>query len=96
MLNNEKSILVAYINVAGFNKERAMLMLTNVREYIKTECYNNKMPSDDSMIILALPSDRTEIVLLNAKYPDYEQIKKDAEQILNNLIEKENINKLDE
>lgn len=87
MLNNEKTILVAYIDITGFNKERAMLMLTNVREYIKSECYNNKIPSDDSMIILTLPADRTEIVLLNSKYPDYEQIKSDVEQILNNFIE---------
>ena len=89
MLNNEKAILVVYLDTTRFNREKGMVMITNIREYIKKEFYNVKMPSDDSLIILVLPSDRTEIVLLNAKYPDYNQIKKDAEKILNDFINNE-------
>ena len=85
MLNNEKSILVVYVDITNFKKEQAMQLLNNVKSTLESKFYNRKHPEDDSLVIIVMPADRTEIVLLNSKYPDYEQLKKDAEQILENL-----------
>jgi len=91
MLNQDKSILIAYLNTAIMNKEKGTLFLTKFRQYLEERFINTKEVNDDSLVILVVPADRTEIVLLNSKYPNYEQIKKDAEQILENYIHKEKI-----
>ena len=91
MLNQDKSILIAYLNTVMMNKEKGIMFLTQFRHYLEEQFINTKEINDDSLVILVVPADRTEIVLLNAKYPDYEQIKKDAEQILNDYINKEKI-----
>ena len=80
MQNCEKAILVAYINITNVNRERGMLMLNNYGEYLKKEFSNEKDINDDSLITLVMPSDRTEIQLLNARYPDYKKIVELSEQ----------------
>jgi len=89
MLNQDKSILVAYLNTTMMNQEKGMAFLTQFRHYLEEKFINIKEINDDSIVILTVPADRTEIVLLNAKYPNYEQIKKDAETILNEYLNKE-------
>ena len=91
MLNQDKSILIAYLNTTNMNREKGMQFLNQFKLYLEEKFINTKEINDDSLIILTVPADRTEIVLLNSKYPDYEQIKKDAEQILENYINKEKI-----
>ena len=91
MLNQDKYILVAYLNTTNMNREKGIQFLNQFKLYLEGKFINTKEINDDSLVILVVPADRTEIVLLNAKYPDYEQIKKDAEQILNNYINKEKI-----
>lgn len=90
MLNQDKSILVAYLNTTMMNKEKGIAFLTQFRQYLEEKFINTKEINDDSLIILTVPADRTEIVLLNSKYPDYEQIKKDAKEMLDKYL-KENI-----
>ena len=91
MLNQDKSILIAYLNITNMNREKGMIFLNQFKLYLEGKFVNTKEINDDSLIILTVPADRTEIVLLNSKYPDYEQIKKDTEQILNDYINKEKI-----
>lgn len=91
MLNQDKSILVVYLDITNMSREKGIAWLNQFRNYIKDQFINNKEINDDSLVTLIVPADRTEIVLLNAKYPDYKQIKKDAEQILENYINKEKI-----
>lgn len=89
MLNQDKSILVAYLNTTMMSKEKGIAFLTQFRHNLEEKFLNTKEINDDSLVILTVPADRTEIVLLNAKYPNYEQIKKDAETILNKYLNKE-------
>jgi len=91
MLNQDKSILVVYLDITNMSREKGIAWLNQFRNYIKDQFINDKEINDDSLVILIVPADRTEIVLLNAKYPNYEQIKQDAEQILENYINKEKI-----
>ena len=88
MLNQDKSILIAYLNTTVMNKEKGMQFLSQFKSYLEGKFVNTKEINDDSLIILTVPADRTEIVLLNSKYPDYEQIKNDAEKILDDYINK--------
>ena len=87
MKNNEKTILVAYLDITSMNKEKGMISLNNLKNYLESKFYNDNNKYDDSLVIITLPADRTEVVLLNSKYPNYEQLKKDAEQIIENLKE---------
>lgn len=91
MLNQDKSILVAYLNTYNMNKEKGLVLVNQFKHYLEEKFINTKEINDDSLVILVVPADRTEIVLLNSKYPDYEQIKKDAELVLENYINKEKI-----
>ncbi len=91
MLNQDKSILVVYLDITNMSREKGIAWLNQFKNYVKDQFINYKEINDDSLVTLIVPADRTEIVLLNAKYPDYEQIKKDAEQILENYINKEKI-----
>lgn len=91
MLNQDKAILVAYLNTTNMNREKGMQFLNQFKLYLEGKFINMKEINDDSLIILTVPADRTEIVLLNSKYPNYEQIKKDAEKLLENYINKEKI-----
>jgi len=86
MLNQDKSILVAYLDITKMNKERGTIFINQFKNYIKNQFYNTKEINDDSIIILVIPADRTEIVLLNAKYPDYEQINKEAKEWLDEYL----------
>ena len=90
MLNRDKSILIAYLDVTKMNKEKGIIFVHQFKNYIETQFYNTKEINDDSLVILVIPADRTEIVLLNAKYPNYEQIKKDAKELLDEYLHGEN------
>lgn len=86
MLNQDKSILVAYLDITKMNRERGVIFVNQFKNYIENQFYNTKEINDDSIIILVIPADRTEIVLLNAKYPDYEQINKEAKEWLDEYL----------
>ena len=92
MLNCEKSILVIYVNVENIGREKGMAMLINIKEYIKKEFYNEKEINDDSLVIIVLPSDKMEVQLLNARYPDYKTIIESSEKIINEYLN-ENLKK---
>lgn len=92
MLNQDKSILVAYLNTYNMNREKGLVLVHQFKQYLEDKFINTKEINDDSLVILVVPADRTEIVLLNCKYPDYEQLKRDAEEILNNYINKKYLN----
>lgn len=89
MLNQDKSILVAYLDVTKMNRERGVIFVNQFKNYIESQFYNDKEINDDSIVILVIPADRTEIVLLNAKYPDYEQINKEAKEWLDEYLHSE-------
>lgn len=86
MLNQDKSILVAYLDITKMNRERGVIFVNQFKNYIENQFYNTKEINDDSIIILVIPADRTEIVLLNAKYPDYEQINKETKEWLDEYL----------
>ena len=75
MLNCDKSILVCYLNVYHCNEATGGRMLNKVKK-ILDDCFftNTKEKNDDSLVILVIPADYTEIKLLNARYPDYKTI----------------------
>lgn len=91
MLNQDKSILIAYLNTHNMGYSKGIEFLNQFKKYLEEKFINTREINDDSVVILVVPADRTEIVLLNSKYPNYEQIKKDTEQILNDYINKEKI-----
>ena len=86
MLNQDKSILVAYLDITKMNRERGVIFVHQFKNYIENQFYNTKEINDDSIVILVIPADRTKIVLLNAKYPDYEQINKEAKEWLDEYL----------
>ena len=89
MLNRDKSILVVYLDVTRMNREKGMLFLNEIRNYLDNKFYNTKEINDDSLVVLPIPADRTEIVLLNSKYPDYEQFKNEINEILDEYLNNE-------
>ena len=94
MLNCDKAILVAYINVYDVNRAKGVQMVSQYKEYLEGSFYNEKEINDDSLIILVVPSDRTEIQLLNARYPDYEKLENFAKhKMIEFMEEQEKISK---
>lgn len=81
--NCDKSILVIYLNVEGISRHSARLNMAQVLQYIKSEF--NPMDEDDSMVILVVPSDKTEIKLFNPNCLNVtdEEIKEFEENIKN-------------
>lgn len=91
MLNCDKVILVAYIDVYNISKENGIQKFAQLKNYIEDKFYNEKEINDDSLIILVLPSDKTEIQLFNARYPDYKKLEEFAQQKIIEYFEKEKI-----
>ena len=67
MLNQDKSILVAYLNTYHVNREKGLVLVNQFKHYLEEKFINTKEINDDSLVILVVPADRTEIILLNAK-----------------------------
>ena len=91
MQNCDKAILVAYLDVSDRNKASGMQALNNFKHYLETLFYNENEINDDSLVILVVPSDRTEIQLLNARYPDYKKLEEFAQHKLIEYLENEKI-----
>ena len=92
MLNCEKSILVVYVNVENIGREKAMVMLNQIKQHIEMQFKNEKEINDDSLVIIVLPSDKMDVQLLNARYPDYKTIIESSEKIINDYLN-ENLKK---
>jgi hypothetical protein len=92
MLNCEKSILVVYVNVENLGREKGIMLLTHIRDNIKSQFINEKEINDDSLVIIVIPSNKTEVQLLNARYPDYKTIVESSEKIINDYLN-ENLQK---
>lgn len=92
MLNCEKSILVVYVNVENLGREKGIMLLTHIRDNIKSQFINEKEINDDSLVIIVMPSNKMEVQLLNARYPDYKSIIESSEKIINNYLN-ENLKK---
>ena len=94
MLNCDKSILVAYIDVYNLNKAKGVQMVSQFKEYLEKSFYNDKEINDDSLVILTIPSNKTEIQLLNARYPDYKKLENFAQhKMIEFMEEQEKISK---
>lgn len=94
MLNCDKAILVAYIDVYSVNRAKGVEMLAQFKEYLDRSFYNEKEINDDSLVILTIPSNKTEIQLLNARYPDYEKLENFANhKMIEFMEEQEKISK---
>ena len=85
MLNCEKTFLVMYIDVTRFNDVDKKKYLNEIIDINNKLLKNTSEINDDSVIPLVIPCDRTEVKLLNAIYPNYEDIKILAEQQLEEL-----------
>lgn len=92
MLNCEKSILVVYVNVENLGREKGIVLLTRIRDRIESQFINEKEINDDSLVIIVLPSNKMEVQLLNARYPDYKTIVESSEKIINDYLN-ENLQK---
>lgn len=92
MLNCEKSILVVYVNVENFGREKGMIALAQIRNHIESQFINEKEINDDSLVIIVLPSNKMDVQLLNARYPDYKTIIESSEKIINDYLN-ENLKK---
>ena len=94
MLNCDKAILVAYIDVYNVNKAKGVEMVSQFKYYLEKSFYNEKEINDDSLVILTIPSNKTEIQLLNARYPDYEKLENFAKhKMIEFMEEQEKISK---
>ena len=91
MQNCDKAILVAYIDIFNMSKEKGAIKFNQLKNYIEDKFYNEKEINDDSLIILVLPSDKTEIQLLNTRYPDYKKLEKKKKKKIIEYFEKEKI-----
>ena len=92
MLNCEKSILVVYVNTKDMSKDKGMIALAQIRNHIESKFINEKEINDDSLVIIVLPSDKMDVQLLNARYPDYKTIIESSEKIINDYLN-ENLKK---
>lgn len=92
MLNCEKSILVVYVNVENLGREKGIMLLTHIRDHVESQFINEKEINDDSLVIIVLPSNKMEVQLLNARYPDYKTIVESSEKIINDYLN-ENLKK---
>ena len=92
MLNCEKSILVVYVNVENIGREKGIFLLTRIKDRIEYQFINEKEINDDSLVIIVLPSNKMEVQLLNARYPDYKTIIESSEKIINDYLN-ENLKK---
>lgn len=86
MLNCEKSILVVYVNVENLGREKGITLLTHIRDSVESQFINEKEINDDSLVIIVLPSNKMEVQLLNARYPDYKTIVESSEKIINDYL----------
>ena len=91
MQNCEKAILVAYIDISNMSREKGIIKFNQLKIYIEDKFRNGKEINDDSLIILVLPSDKTEIQLLNARYPDYKKLEEFAQHKIIEFLEEQNI-----
>ena len=91
MQNCEKAILVAYIDISNMSREKGIIKFNQFKIYIEDKFRNGKEINDDSLIILVLPSDKTEIQLLNARYPDYKKLEEFAQHKIIEFLEEQNI-----
>jgi len=87
MQNCEKSILVAYININNINRSKGIEMIHQMKHYLEDAFINKKEIDDDSVIILTIPSDKTEIQLLNTRHPDYKTIIETSEKIMKDYLD---------
>ena len=91
MKNCEKAILVAYIDISNMSKEKGAIKFNQLKIYIEDKFRNEKEITDDSLIMLILPSDKTEIQLFNARYPDYKKLEEFAQHKIIEFLEEQNI-----
>ena len=84
--NNEKSILVAYIDTYGLSRKSEMLLVNSFKNEIEKSF--NSIETDDTMVFIYLPSDHNDIKILNPtnSFLTEEDINK-YKEALNNFIE---------
>ena len=84
--NNEKCILVAYVNTSEMSRERGMVLLNSFKNTIEKSF--NSTETDDTMVFIYLPSDHNDIKVLNPanSFLTEEDINK-YKEALNNFIE---------
>lgn len=84
--NNEKCILVAYVNTSNTSRERGMTLLNSFKNTIEKSF--NSIETDDTMVFIYLPSDHYDIKVLNPanSFLTEEDINK-YKEALNNFIE---------
>lgn len=91
MQNCEKAILVAYIDVTIYPKAKGLELVNQIKYYLDKSFYNEKEINDDSLVILVIPTNKTEIQLLNARYPDYKELENYAQHKMIEFLEEKNI-----
>ena len=82
--NNEKSILVAYIDTYGLSRKSEMLLVNSFKNEIEKSF--NSIETDDTMVFIYLPSDHWDIKILTPANLTEEDINK-YKEALNNFIE---------
>lgn len=84
--NNEKCILVAYVNTDTMSREKGMVLLNSFKNTIEKSF--NSIETDDTMVFIYLPSDHNDIKVLNPanSFLTEEDINK-YKEALNNFIE---------
>ena len=91
MKNCEKAILVAYIDIANYSRIKGLEFINQFKYYLDKSFYNEKEINDDSLVILVIPTNKTEIQLLNARYPDYKELENYAQHKMIEFLEEKNI-----
>lgn len=87
IINALKSILVIELPTNQMSKEKSMLFINQVNEYVKKEIGIYDNPEDNSLKVLIFPSDRTNIQLLNSPYDTWERFEDTLSERFNNIEE---------
>ena len=84
--NNEKCILVAYVNTFALSREKGMALLYSFKNTLEKSF--NSTEIDDTMVFIYLPSDHNDIKILNPanSFLTEEDINK-YKEAFNNFIE---------
>ena len=85
--NALKSFLVIELPTYEMHREKAMVFLNQVKEYVRKELGYYENPEDNSLIILVFPSNRVNVQLLNSPYDAWERFEDTLSQKFENIEE---------
>lgn len=82
----EKSILVCYLNIDGYDNNHASNLLLTVTDHLHELFHDEK---DLKILVVPVRDQQTKVELLNASYPKWEEILEQIQQSNLDLLQNE-------